>query len=51
MTRAGVPSTSAREQWLLAGLVDRTTNHWAQALPLDGVGDEDADTGNRHDSA
>ena len=46
MTRAVLPNTTAREQWLLAGPADRTTDHWARTPPLDGgeVGDAD-DTG------
>ena len=46
MTRAVLPNTSAREQWLLAGLKDRATNLWARTPPsVDGGEDEDADTG------
>ena len=40
MSRTVLPNTSARDQWLLAGLIDRATSHWARAPPLDG-GDED----------
>ena len=43
VTRAVLPSTSAREQRLPPGLVDRTTNHWALTPPLDGGEDEDTD--------
>ena len=43
MTRAVLPNTSAREQWLVAGLVDRTTNHCARGPPLDGSEADDAD--------
>ena len=43
MTRALLPNTSAREQRLLSGLVDRTTSHWTRAFSLDGGGDDDAD--------
>ena len=45
MNRAVLPNTSAREQWLLAGLVDRTTNHRARAPLLDGGADDDAHIG------
>ena len=45
MTRAVLPNTSARERWLRAGLLDRTTNHWARAPPLDGGEGDDADAG------
>ena len=34
-----------REQWLLAGLMDRAANHKARTPPLDGGEDEDANTG------
>ena len=44
-TRAVFPVTSAREQWLLAGLTDSAASHWVRAPPLDGGDDEDADTG------
>ena len=46
MTRAVLPNTSAREQWLLAGLKDRATNLWARTPhSVDGGEDEDADSG------
>ena len=46
MTRAVLPNPSARAEWLLTGLIDRTLNHWALAPPLDrGDGNDDADTG------
>ena len=45
MTRAVLPNTPAREQWLLARLFDRTTNQWARTPPLDGGDNEVADTG------
>ena len=46
MTRAVLPNPSARAEWLLPGLTDRTLNHWARAPPLDGGdGNDDADTG------
>ena len=46
MTRAILPNPSARDEWLLAGLIDRALNHWGAALPLDGgEDDDDADTG------
>ena len=32
-TRAAVPNISVREQWLLAGLIDRATSPWIRALP------------------
>ena len=44
MTLAVLPSTSAREERLLAGLIDRVTSHWIRAPPLDGGDDDDADT-------
>ena len=34
-------STSARDSWLLSGLIDRTTSHWAPSLPLHGGADND----------
>ena len=37
--------TSVREQWLLAGLIDKATSHWLRAGPLDGGDDEYTDTG------
>ena len=40
MTRTILPSSSAREQWPLSGLIDRTTCRLARAPPLDG-GDDD----------
>ena len=40
MTRAVLPNTSAREQWLLAGLVDP----WARTPLVDGGRDGDVDT-------
>ena len=49
MTQGVLPNTSAREQWLLAGLRDRATNHWILPRPLDGGEDEDIGTG--HDCA
>ena len=42
MTRAILPNTSAREQWLLARLTDRD---WARVLPLGGGKDADTYTG------
>ena len=44
MTRAVLPNTSAREQWLLARLIDRAVSHWVRAPPLDGGNDDEADT-------
>ena len=42
----GRPHTSAREHWLLAGLIDRAASHWIRPPPLDGGDDdEDADAG------
>ena len=35
MTRAVLPRTSARAEWLLACLLERATSHWVQAPPLD----------------
>ena len=40
-----LPNTSVPEQWFLAVLMDRATNHWSRTPPLDGGEDEDADTG------
>ena len=40
MMWAVLPNTSAREQWLLSGLVGRTTSHGALAF-LDGGRDDD----------
>ena len=45
MTRAVLLNISVREQWPLAGLIDRAASHWIQAHPLDGGDDEDTDTG------
>ena len=46
MTRAVLPTTSARAEWLLAGFIDRALSHWVRAPPLDGADDDDdADTG------
>ena len=45
MTRAVFPHTSARADWLLAGLIDSVTIHWVRAPLLDGGDDEDADAG------
>ena len=45
MTRAVLPNTSAREQWLQAGRTDRATGHRSRAHPLDGGDDEDTDIG------
>ena len=39
------PNTSAREQWLLAGLINRATSHWITAPPSDGGEDEGTDAG------
>ena len=40
-TRAVLPHTSARAEWLLAGLIDRVASHWTRAPPLDGGDNED----------
>ena len=45
MTRAVLPHTSAREQWLPGGLRDITTDQWARAPPLEGGEGDDADAG------
>ena len=46
MTRAVLPKTSARAEWLLADLIDRVASHWTRAPPPDGGDDvEDADAG------
>ena len=45
MSRAVLPYPSARPVWLLAGIIDTALSRWARAHPLDGGGDEDADTG------
>ena len=45
-TRAVLPNPSARAEWLLAGLIDRSLSHWARTSSLDGGGgDDDTDTG------
>ena len=44
-TRAVLPRTSARAEWLLASLTNRATSHWVRARLLDGGDDDDADTG------
>ena len=39
------PTLQLEQKWLLPGLIDRTLNHWARSLPLDGGdGNDDADT-------
>ena len=45
MTRAVLPNTSAREEWLLGSLIDRGTGHQIRAPPLNRGDDDDADTG------
>ena len=45
MTRAVLPNTSVKEQWLLAGVIDRATSHGIRAPPLVGREDEDTDIG------
>ena len=45
MTRTILPNTSAREQRLLGGLGDRTTNHWAAGPLLRRGGQDDIDAG------
>ena len=42
MLRAVLPYSSARAEWLLAGITDRALGRWACAPPLDGEGDQDA---------
>ena len=44
MTRAVLPNKSEREQWPLAGLLDRAASHWFRAPSLDGGDDEDVVT-------
>ena len=44
MTPAIFPDSSARAEWLLAGIRDLALSHWVRALPLDGGDDEDAET-------
>ena len=36
MTRAVLPNPSARADWLLAGVIDRSLQHWGNVTPLDG---------------
>ena len=42
MTRAVLPQTSVRVEWLLAGLIDRVTSHRVPARPLEGGDDDEA---------
>ena len=44
MSRAGLPHTSARAEWLLGFTIDLVASHWIRAHPLDGD-DEDGDAG------
>ena len=36
MAHAVLPNSSAREEWLFAGIIDRALHHWGHVPALDG---------------
>ena len=49
MTRTELPNTSARAEWLFAGIIDGSLHHWGHVLPVDGgIGDHDHADLDRH---